>query len=939
MGSNLLVSPSTSDKEDQGHDEYKGPATMDILLEEIHLSGPDMLSTFIPSEPPIQEEQTDSDYYERNGGTVSLGPTDPGPVRADSNGEMKPVQERLDYPTRPSDSEITLDPRGDRPSLDQGHVHLVGRGDAPITIILHYGGRVPQLHLYPVDSLIVPCVVLVGGGGVRSHRLFRPIVIGGIVAVVMILLLVTIAVLTHGGQTSESTSKALSLPHPLDGTGGDPLALKDFLRGSIPQIFMNNGSWISDTEISFTDDFGVMAYDVSTAIANLLIPGRIMGQTGGYREKFSADRSFAAIISDPQKVYRHSFLSRYFLFSLKTGAVIPLVVQEQGNEDSSSPDLLQSLEWAPVGASLYFVYDNNLYYVPHPEANKVFKLTVTGIPGMVFNGVADWVYEEEILSDHKAAWWSPTGKFLAYASFNDTDVPEIQYPIYGPLKAHWQYPDIQSIHYPKPGRLNPTVELWVVDLSETGPAKSFRLLPPREFQSVDHYFSRVTWADPETVAITWMNRRQNVSIDVICHASTWQCKQIHTTIVPNGWLENFQPLSFSKLNPAKYLAIRSVDQPGIGSFPHIVLGDANTGQNVPITSGALTVDKILHWNEKDGKVYFVGTEARAAEEYHFYEADAKKPGSENGYVCVSCRMKNKYGEPCKFVNVEMSKEGSYYALDCMSYQAPPETNVFLSHNHQLVMKWLDNDEIREEMAEKDLPLVRNLVMPVEGGFSANVRLLLPRAALNSTNKFPMIVYTYAGPNTRAVDEKFPGITWEKYLASRLGIVVATIDGRGSGFKGNDFLFTLNRALGTVEVEDQIDVTRQGRLPFSSFLPPFPLWISSETILPQEADSTYTERFMGVPAGNEEGYEQTDLTRRVKDFQGKFFYLIHGNADDNVHYQQSMMLSKALEKGDVLFRQQSYPDEDHSLTSVRKHFYHSMQEFWAECFDLPIKEYI
>ena len=78
-------------------------------------------------------------------------------------------------------------------------------------------------------------------------------------------------------------------------------------------------------------------------------------------------------------------------------------------------------------------------------------------------------------------------------------------------------------------------------------------------------------------------------------------------------------------------------------------------------------------------------------ENHFYETDAKKPGSENGYSCVSCRKKNKYGEPCKFVNVEMSKEGSYYALDCMSYLVPPETNIFLTHNHQPVLKWLDNE--------------------------------------------------------------------------------------------------------------------------------------------------------------------------------------------------------------------------------------------------------
>jgi len=101
------------------------------------------------------------------------------------------------------------------------------------------------------------------------------------------------------------------------------------------------------------------------------------------------------------------------------------------------------------------------------------------------------------------------------------------------------------------------------------------------------------------------------------------------------------------------------------------------------------------------------------------------------------------------------------------------------------------------------------------------------------------------------------------------------------------------------------------------------------------DSIYTERYMGLPypRDNLAGYNHTDLTLLAKKFDGKKFYLIHGNADDNVHYQQSMMLSKALERSDVLFRQQSYPDENHGLGRVLPHLYHSMIQFWSECFDL------
>lgn len=123
------------------------------------------------------------------------------------------------------------------------------------------------------------------------------------------------------------------------------------------------------------------------------------------------------------------------------------------------------------------------------------------------------------------------------------------------------------------------------------------------------------------------------------------------------------------------------------------------------------------------------------------------------------------------------------------------------------------------------------------------------------------------------------------------------------------------------------------------------------------DSIYTERYMGLPTpnDNELGYNNTDISRKAEAFKNKLFFLIHGNADDNVHYQQSMLLAKALENADVLFQQlvsftfvfnlnkyvlhlQSYPDENHSLQHVYPHLYHSIDRFWARCLGLPDPEY-
>lgn len=99
------------------------------------------------------------------------------------------------------------------------------------------------------------------------------------------------------------------------------------------------------------------------------------------------------------------------------------------------------------------------------------------------------------------------------------------------------------------------------------------------------------------------------------------------------------------------------------------------------------------------------------------------------------------------------------------------------------------------------------------------------------------------------------------------------------------------------------------------------------------DSIYTERFMGLPtvADNLQGYEKGQLLNKVDNIKTKMYYLIHGTLDDNVHYQQSLMLAKVLEQKDILFRQQTYTDEDHGILQSRTHLYHSLENFLDECF--------
>ena len=253
-------------------------------------------------------------------------------------------------------------------------------------------------------------------------------------------------------------------------------------------------------------------------------------------------------------------------------------------------------------------------------------------------------------------------------------------------------------------------------------------------------------------------------------------------------------------------------------------------------------------------------------------------------------------------------------------------------------------ELRTKLQERDLPEIVDIESEVEYGLRARGRLWLPPGIDKSGNtKYPMLVYVYAGPDSVQITDSFT-LGFGAYLTTNRSIIYALIDGRGSGLKGDKMRFSIYKRLGTNEILDQIGVTMslQARYPFidrtrtgiwgwsyggyatamALARDSFGVFKCGASVAPVTSwiyyDSIYTERYMGLPTpapnGNLNGYNSADVTRFVRSFKNKQFYLLHGNADDNVHYIQAMMLSRALEISNILFRQQvSYV----ILSSVQK----------------------
>ncbi|KAL7632657.1 UNVERIFIED_CONTAM: hypothetical protein RMT77_017036 [Armadillidium vulgare] len=794
-------------------------------------------------------------------------------------------------------------------------------------------------------------------------RLWRNLLLGTIAVMLVVACSLGVLYFTTNGRSFRSMFEDVpSLPksEQLRRSFGNGIHLAEVLNGTfVPKSF--NGSWISDTEILYATELGALnLFNVETLQSTEIVSAFQMELWRPFKYDLSPSRKYILLVHDVQKLFRYSYLARHTILDLTTDKATPLAAQRVRSR-ADQPPLLYA-EWAPNSDAIAFVFHNDLYYSTSPDLNTMYRITDTGQIGTVFNAIPDWVYEEEIINSNSALWFAPDGSKLAFATFNDTDVDTMNFPLYGrPGDPNFQYPLQQSIKYPKPGRNNPVIDLWVLDvprLISGGPDTVTRMPAPSVLASVDHYFTAVTWANNDNLAVIWMNRHQNESVISICEM-TGHCKDDLVHVSPDhAWNDLYTPPVFDPTGNS-YLIILPTNQGARGHFKHINLRDIKTQKLTPLTTGTYEVVDILSWDTNNNLVYFTGAPSGKPGQRHMYYVGDHNSKFAKQAFCITCDFMNDYSEDCNSNSGDVSKKSTYYVLSCKG-PGIPQITLHRAFDHDRLTLVEDNHEIRSKLQDRQLPLEKRLEIDVEGGFKAQVSLKLPPNYNQSAiRKYPMLVYVYGGPGSQLVSDSF-SINWGDYLASEKDIIYASIDGRGSGFSGDKKLHALYRGLGTAEVEDQISVARalQKSFPaidssrtaiwgwsYGGYVTALVMARDTENVFkcgisvaPVTSwlyyDTAYTERFMGLPTPNDNliAYDASDVTKQVDNFRNKEFFLIHGTADDNVHYQQSMMLSRALELADILFRSQSYPDENHGLAGVKKHHYHSMENFLDQCFN-------
>ncbi|XP_043242321.1 dipeptidyl peptidase 4-like isoform X1 [Amphibalanus amphitrite] len=748
---------------------------------------------------------------------------------------------------------------------------------------------------------------------------------------------------------------------------GSRFTLEDIVSGDF-KVNPFNGSWLSDHELVYRDMWGGLSVLNCESMAVRLLVSNVTFRQHKVRHYWvSSDQQYVLLAHDVRQKFRHSYLAKYTIYDVARGFSAPLTPTP---EERGHPALSYAA-WVPTdnvthgrGNALVMVYKNDIYYKTSAAAETVDRVTTSGQPGVVFNGVPDWLYEEEILSTNVAMWFSRRGDRMVYATFNDSGVTATPVTYYQPSGGDTKYPAVYWIRYPQAGTANPEVTLWVVNLRDIGVASANDLRPPTGLKS-DYYFTDVSWVDEKTVSVVWANRHQNTSHISECVDGLWYCSESHVQEqAAPGWLE-VQAAPLYAADGRSYLTLQPVRDADEGRFQHISHVDVLRKQLTPVTIGAFEVLELLGWDEPKQVIYFTAVPQGTPGERHLYRVNRTttalyRPTPE----CLTC-PDNSTERPCLFGKTLMGPRMRYYVLECLGPDLP-FTELYMLPENKLLTLLDNNTAIREKAAEMAWPQVRHLTVPLSEEQEAAVELILPPGLRDDeVTRYPMIVEVYGGPGTQQVTSRWR-VGWHTYMASGRNFIYARIDGRGSGNRGQKLKHSVHGKLGTIEVQDQLKVVRKLTTEqyfidsrrvviwgwsYGGFAAAMALALDNRRLFRGAVsvapvtdwnlyDSAYTERYMGPPGarGNYRGYEEADLTSRAESFRNKNLLLIHGSADDNVHVQHSMLLSRALVKAGVTFRQQIYPDENHFLSGVKRHMFTLMEDFIERCF-LPPKRII
>ncbi len=621
---------------------------------------------------------------------------------------------------------------------------------------------------------------------------------------------------------------------------------------------------------------------------------------------FSKDEQKMLLLTESQNIYRRSVLHKVYVYDIASGN-ITLLDTEKVLHATFSPD----------GERVAFVKSNNLYYKDLQKGSEV-RVTTDGEKNKIINGNCDWVYEEEF-SFTQAYDWSGDGRHIAYYRFDESQVPEYTIAKYTGL-----YPEQYTYKYPKAGERNSVVQIKIYDVQKKTTIKA------DVGTETDQYIPRIKWTnDPGQLCIYRMNRLQNHLELLLDDAATGSMQGIY--VEQNKYYINIDD-EITFLPDGHSMIIRS-ERDG---YNHLYNWDWLANRLQDLTEGDYDVDALVGIDKERKLVYYTSVESSPLER-KLYAVD----WNGNNKKCLTPEMGMHGITPC---------EGFNFFIDRYSQINKVPVYNLINAKGEKIRTLEDNKDLETKMKEYALGDIH--FTKIKGVHDTLYGWIIRPPDFDKHKKYPVLMYQYSGPGSQQVNDNFPAgnYFWHQMLAEK-GYIVVCVDGTGTGFRGEQFRKETYLQLGKYESDDQIAVAKElGKLPYvdkdrigiwgwsyggfmsaTCILKGNDVFKAAIAVAPvtnwRFYDNIYTERYMRTPQENEKGYDDNAPEKIATGLKGNFL-LIHGTADDNVHFQNSVMLTTALINANKEFESEYYPDKAHGISggNTRYHLYNRMTEF-------------
>ena len=638
----------------------------------------------------------------------------------------------------------------------------------------------------------------------------------------------------------------------------------------------------------------------------------------------SPDESLILIQTETKPIYRRSFTAVYYLYNVKNRTLEPLSNNGPQQVPLFSPDSHQ----------IAFVRNNNIYLIKLLFGNSESQVTKDGEYNKVLNGIPDWVYEEEF-GFNRAFDFSADSRMIAYIRFDESQVPMFSFPWYKGMapekKEYATYPGSYNYKYPKAGVSNSKVSVHTFDIKSHVTRKME--LPIDS----DGYVPRIKFtSDPEKLAIMTLNRHQNRFDIYMANPRSAICK-----VAIRDEAEQYikeQAYSDIVFYPEHIVLMSERD-----GYNHLYLYTIGGNLVKQITKGNFEVKEFLGWDQKANVFYYTSNEGSPLRTA-VYKIDGKG-------------KKTKLSTRTGTNNALFSKNLNYYINTYSSAQTP--TLITLNNNKgQEMVTLLDNKELKSKIAQLNMPTKEFFTFKTQEGVELNGWMMKP-VNFNPSKKYPVIMHQYSGPGSQQVLDKWgigsfgDGGMFEAVMCDK-GYIMVCVDGRGTGGRGAAFEKCTYLSIGVKEAIDQAQAAK-----YLSTLPYIDgsrigIWGWSyggyNTLMSMSEgsgafkagvaiaapsdwrfyDSVYTERFMRTPKENGDGYNSSSAINRVHQLKGKLL-LIHGSADDNVHFQNFMEYNEALIQANVQFETQIYTNRNHGISggNTRNHLMNRVANFFLQ----------